>query len=120
MIEFMERSSGKAVAIRATGQLSKHDYDAVLIPELERLFAEHGKLDLLFYMDTAFEGWDLGASWEDFSYGLQHRADFGKIAVVGGPAWVAWCVKLSGFLMKGEMRVLPTEALEEAWNWIRT
>lgn len=120
MIEFMEESSGPSIGIRASGTLTKTEYDTVLIPELERLFARYGHLNIVFFMDEGFKGWDLEASWEDASYGLRHRADFGKLAVVGGPDWVAWCIKLSGFLMKGEIRIFGPEQLEQAWQWIKT
>jgi len=120
MIEFMNESGGNTVGIRATGKLTKTDYDTILIPQLTALFKAYGQLDIVFYMDDAFEGWDLEAAWDDASYGLMHRADFGKLAVVGGPAWVGWCIKLGGFLMKGEIKVFRPEQLDQAWQWIRT
>lgn len=120
MIEFLNESSGNTIGIRATGKLTKADYETVLIPRLTKLFKEHGKLNLVFLMDEGFEGWDLEAAWDDASYGLMHQADFGKLAVVGGPAWVAWSVKLSAILMKGEIRVFDAGHGDEAWQWVGT
>lgn len=120
MIEFMSESSSSVVGIRATGKLTDADYKHSLIPKLESLFSEHGKLNVLFYMDKSFEGWDLDAAWDDASYGLRHRADFEKLAVVGGPAWVEWCIKLSGFLMKGEIRIFSADQLKSAWIWLKS
>jgi len=118
MIEFMDESTGKFVAIRASGKLTDTDYKDVLLPKLKKLFSANGKLDLLFYMDKDFEGWDLHAAWDDMSFGLGHAADFEKLAVVGGPKWIEWCIKACGFLFKGEVRVFPNEDLEHAWEWI--
>lgn len=120
MIEIMQESSGNIIGVRATGKLAHDDYKRVLIPELQQLFDKYGKLNVLFYMDDTFEGWELDAAWDDASYGLKHRADFGKLALVGGPAWVEWCIKFSGFLMKGEIKVFPADQLDQAWGWIRT
>jgi len=120
MIEFMPDSSGNIVGIHAGGRLSDADYKHVLLPRLEALFAQHGKLRVLFLMDETFEGWNLEAAWDDASIGLQHRSDFEKIAVVGGPAWMEWCVKLAGFLMKGEVRTFPREQLSAAWDWVKS
>jgi len=116
MLEIMPRSAGRLVGVHATGRLARPDYDA-LLPKLEALFAEHGTLDMVFYMDDKFEGWDLAAAWDDAALGLHHRSDFGRLAVVGGPEWVNWCIRLSGFLMKGEIRIFPGDQLEEAWTW---
>ena len=88
MIEIMEESKGKVLAAKASGTLTDADYTEVLIPALEKAIAWHGKVNLLLYMDASFEGWELMAMWDDAKFGIQHRNDLGKVAVVGGPAWV--------------------------------
>ncbi|RMD62494.1 MAG: STAS/SEC14 domain-containing protein [Alphaproteobacteria bacterium] len=120
MIEIMPQSSGNVIGIKAGGRLSDADYRQILIPCLEERLKQHRKLNILFYMDETFTGWDLEAAWDDASYGLRHRADFDRIAVVGAPPWVEWCIRLIGFLMKGEIRVFPAEQLDQAWAWIKT
>lgn len=120
MIEFMPNSKNNIIGIKVSGKLRDSDYKNILIPKLESLFKEYGKLNVLFYMDEAFQGWDLEAAWDDTSYGLRHRADFAKLAVVGGPPWVEWCFKLSGFLMKGEIKLFPADQLDRAWAWIES
>jgi hypothetical protein len=47
MIEFMPEGKGNIVSIRATGTLTGADYEKVLIPRLEELFGEHGRLRVL-------------------------------------------------------------------------
>jgi hypothetical protein len=120
MFEYLPESAGNVVGIRATGKLTDADYKNVLMPKLEKMFAEFGRLRLLFYMDEGFSGWDFGAAWDDASLGLKHHADFEKIAVVGGPDWVVWLVKLSAFLIAGEIKVFPKDQLQEAWIWMKT
>ena len=118
MIEFMKRTSAANVGIRATGHLTDEDY-AVFLPKLDRLFEEHGKLSVLFLMDDEFEGWDIKAAWDDTKLGFAHRADFERLAVVGGPEWVRWCIRLSGFLLKGEVRLFEPSDLETACIWVK-
>lgn len=120
MIDFMPESIGNVVGIRAGGRLTDADYKRTLIPRLESLFNQHGTLKVLFFMDETFDGWDLKGAWDDASLGLRHRTDFEKIAVVGGPTWVEWCIKLAGFLMKGEIRIFRRDQLNAAWEWIRS
>ena len=119
MIEIMTKSAGPVVGVRATGKLTDKDYREVLIPALESRFEKHGRLKLLLYMDAGFEGWDLDAMWDDAVFGLRHRADFDRLAVVGGPEWVRVAARLSAFLMKGEVRTFDADALDEAWGWVR-
>lgn len=118
MIEFMDENTGKYMGVRISGLLTDKDYKDVLIPRLEKAFQEEGKLDFLVYMDEGFEGWDAHAAWDDMTFGLEHAADFDKLAIVGGPKWVEWCVKACGFLFKGEVKTYPVDKLEDAWKWI--
>ena len=118
MIEIMKASHGNLVGVQASGSLTVSDYEDVLLPHLEKRFEQHGKLRILFYMDPSFTGWDLAAAWEDAKIGLSHWSDFEKIAVVGGPGWVEACMRLFGFLMKGEVRTFGEGELEAAWRWL--
>jgi hypothetical protein len=119
MIKFLPEGQGNVVGIQVSGKLTDKDYKDALIPELEALFARHGKLRVLLYMDEAFEGWNLDAAWDDAALGLGHRNDFEKMALVGAPQWVEWGFKLSGFLMRGEMKLFAGDQLDEAWAWVK-
>ena len=119
MIEFMPESTGNVVGITATGTLTGADYEKVLIPRLEKLFADYTRLRILLYMDERFAGWDLSAAWDDAAFGLKHRANFEKIAVVGGPHWVAWCIQFTAFLIAGQIRTFPADRLQDAWEWVK-
>jgi hypothetical protein len=118
MLEIMTESGGALVGVHASGTLHEEDYRAFL-PELEKRFREHGKLRIVFYADENFEGWDTRAAWDDMSFGIKHASDFERLALVGAPAWVVWCIKLSAFLMKGDIKVFPGDALDDAWAWAK-
>lgn len=118
MLQIMEGSEGKVVGIRAGGRLTEADYKD-LLPKFEERFLEFGKLNVLFYADETFEGWNIEAAWEDTSFGLAHISDFKRLALVGAPDWVVWCVKLSAFLFKGEVRIFDAAELDAAWTWVR-
>ena len=119
MIELMKESSGRILGVRASGRLTETDYKHVLIPRLESLFDQFGRLRVLFFMDENFEGWTLDAAWANTILDLRHRADFEKVAIAGAPVWEEWCVKLVSLLMKGELRIFQRAQLPEAWEWLR-
>ena len=80
-IQLNEENGGKILAVHVSGKLVKADYEH-FVPEFERLVRQHGKLRVLFDM-TGFHGWEAGASWEDFKFGVAHFADIERLAVVG-------------------------------------
>jgi hypothetical protein len=118
MITVMEQSTPRMLAVRASGKLTDDDYRDVWIPALEKVIGENGKADALLYMDEGFEGWELKAMWDDARFGMAHRKDFRRLAVVGGPDWVRWGVKLGELLMDCEVKLYPPEKLDQALEWV--
>lgn len=118
MITIMKESSGAMLAVTATGTVTGEDYTEIWIPALQKVISDHGKCRALLYMDENFKGWDLKAMWEDTKFGIAHRNDFEKLAVVGGPSWVEWGTKVAGLLVSGEVETYPGEELEKALKWI--
>lgn len=119
MFQIMPESEGKVIGLRATGKLTDQDYREVLIPSLEALINQHGKVRLLCFMDEEFAGLEAGAMWDDARFFLHHKDDFEKMAIVGGPKWIELIMKLFAPLMKGDVKIFSGEQLSEAWKWIR-
>ncbi len=119
MITKLSESSDTALLVQASGHLTHEDYQTTFIPELQRLINIKGKARVLLYMDEGFEGWEMQAAWDDAKFGLAHRNDFSKLAIVGGPKWVAWGVRLSETLISGEIKMFEPEQLSEAKIWIK-
>ena len=119
MIEILQESQGKILGIRATGRVTDEDYRKVFIPKLDELISAHENIRVLYLMDKQLEGFDFGAMWDDTKYGFGHKDAWEKIAVVGGPQWVQWGVKLCSYFLKGELRIFSEDELQQAWNWVR-
>ena len=118
MIEVLEQD-GNVLCLQANGKLTHADYEEVLIPRLEQLIKSHGKARVLFAMGEEFHGWEPAAMWDDAKFGMKHRTDFEKCAVVGGPKWVEWATKLATVLITGECRTFPAKELQQAQIWLK-
>jgi hypothetical protein len=118
-VEVMSESTGKLLAIRATGRLTDGDYKDVLLPRMNETLEAHGSMRLLLYMDEAFEGFEPGAMWEDTKFGFSHlgtaaRGKFEKVAVVGGSQWYRRFAEIFGHLMPGEVESFEGADIEGA------
>ncbi len=121
MIEVLKETGGNILGIRASGKLTKQDYEDVLIPRLKEAAGEEGKVRFLYYLDEGFQGWEPGAMWEDLKVGLgKLRHDFEKFALVGGPKYVQWGMELDNYIMNGEVKTFPIDKLGEAWDWVKS
>ena len=119
MIEVLSKSQGKTLGVRLTGKATDEDYEKIFIPALENLIKEYGKIRCLYFMDEGFQGWELGAMWDDAKFGIKHKSDFEKIAVVGGPKWAEWCKKIASHLVAAEIKTYPADQLDDAWSWVQ-
>jgi stage II sporulation SpoAA-like protein len=59
-VELSKDPNKRVVSVRATGKLTKKDYER-FVPEIEALVKEQGKIRVLFEMHD-FHGWNAGGA----------------------------------------------------------
>jgi SpoIIAA-like len=120
MLTVSDESSGNILILEARSKLTDEDYKQLLIPRLEEIIREHGKARLLLDMGDEFEGWEPKAAWDDARFGVAHRRDFEKMAVIADRRWVEWAFKISAPFISGEMKAFAPSERAEAHRWIKT
>jgi hypothetical protein len=118
MIDHIEGFPDKVVAFVAKGQVTKQDYDQVLIPRVDAALQRHHKIRLYYELGSQFSRIDSGAAWEDFKVGVEHLTRWERIAIVTDVDWIRYMVDAFRFLMPGQLRVFPTAQAREARTWI--
>ncbi len=119
MIEIMSETEGNILVVKATEKLTASDYEEVFIPKINQLIQEYRKVRVVVFLAENFSGWEIGAAWDDAKFGIQHRNDFEKMAVVGGSKWVKWATKISSHFMVGQVAVYDTSDLQNAVAWAK-
>lgn len=117
MIEVVGRE-GNAVRFKLAGRVSDEDYESVLIPAVNDILREHEKVNCMIEFSEEYEKYELGAMWEDAKFGMRHRHDFGRTAVVGAPRCVQWGTRIGDKLMDAELKTFPNTQADEAWGWV--
>ncbi|WP_257251565.1 STAS/SEC14 domain-containing protein [Burkholderia cepacia] len=102
----------------ATGQVTRKDYEDVLIPAMEAILRKHAKVRLYYELGADFSGMDPGAAWEDFKLGVQHITQWERIAVVTNVEWVRFALAAFRFVIPGEVRVFSSSDRVAARAWI--
>lgn len=120
MIAKLPESSGNVFGFRIQGKLIEADYRDHLVPVMERGMKEYPKIRVVWVMEN-FEGWTVGAAWEDILLGLEF-SDVEKMAMVIDESWDDWITlmfKIFTTITGTELRFFKKERIDEAWNWIR-
>ena len=117
MFKIDPKSSGNNLYIITEGTLSHEDYQE-MIPKLEALSSQHGKLNCVIDV-TGWEGWEWQAMWDDFMVGIKHFNDFGRIAVIGrdDQKWMEWFGKFYDLFRGEETRFFSNDQTDLAMKW---
>jgi hypothetical protein len=119
MIKILSESEGNLLVIEASGKLTTHDYESVLIPLIERLIRQYNRINVVIHLGSQFLGWEAGALWDDAKSGLKHRKEFSRVALVGASPLIENAAKMGSFLMDGELRTFDEASLGEAIKWTK-
>ncbi len=118
MFEKIENLPDGVVGFEAVGKLTASDYEKTLIPAVDAALATGGKLRFLYLAGTRFEGFELGAAWDDMSWGFRHAFDFDKVAFVSDHAFLTAAVRPMAMFMPSKIKVFPVKDLDAAKAWL--
>lgn len=118
MIENIATFPDNVVGFIAKGQVTKKDYEQVLIPKVETALKRHEKIRLYYEFGSQFSGMDPGAAWEDLKTGVEHLTRWERAAVVTDIDWIRQSLNAFRFFVPGQLRVFPTAKAAEAQAWI--
>lgn len=118
MLYILPETTGDIIVLQANGTLTASDYTETFLPLFEHVKNTHPEVRLLITFAPDFEGFEVGALWEDMRFGVQHASDFHRVAIVGDEKWLEWMTKVSNLITQGEMRHYRMTQLLEALRWI--
>lgn len=118
MIELLKGFPDNVVAVSVHGEVTRKDYDTVLVPAVEKALQAHEKVRLLYETAPDFGGYDASAAWEDLKVGMEHFSRWERVAVITDVEWIKLAMRLFGFILPGSMRVYPTADAAKARLWI--
>jgi len=106
------------VGVEATGKVEDTDYSDILAPAIEKVRAEHGKVRFLYVLGDDYDGYTLGAAWDDMKLGVRHPASYERVALVTGQDWMLHSVSVFAWMIPGDVKVFGTSELGVARKWI--
>ncbi len=120
MIERIDDVPAGVIGIRASGKLTKEDYQRVLEPALREAI-DSGDARVLFVLPD-YDGLEPKAFFEDVKTGLEvelrNRSAWKRLAFVSGVDWITKAMRLFTWAMPGELKVYEMDELDEAKEWV--
>ena len=118
MLRILEGLPANVLGVEAVGTVTDTDYEHVLIPAVRARRDAHEKLRFLYVLGDEFDGWSMGALWEDTKLGLESARAWEKIAIVSDSDTVHHAVKALGWMIPGDVKVFDDDELDDAKEWV--
>lgn len=118
MLQFINDLPKDVVGIHAIGEVTKEDYEKVLLPRMNDLVKRQGRIKYLLVLETDVQNFSAGSWWEDLKLGLKNFTKWNKIAVVTDQKSVEWLSDAFRFFIPGKSKGFPFSELAEAIKWI--
>lgn len=114
---FTHETDSPIVELETRGKLTQVDFKNI-VPRLEELIEEHGKISILLDVEQ-FEGWTIGGLWEDIKFDVKHFRDVERIALVGDDAHLESMAGFSKLFTKADIAPFRRSDVAAARNWLK-
>jgi SpoIIAA-like len=120
MIEQIENLPPGIDGVRASGKISRDDYEKVVTPLLEAARRDGRRLRFLYEIGPEFDRFTPGAAWEDAKVGLRHLRLFEGVAVVTDLGWIRETTRLASVMMPCPVKVFGNSERAAAIEWLQS
>jgi len=104
--------------LKATGKISKEDYESVFEPLVDEARRDGKRLRFLYELGPDFEGFTPSAVWEDAKMGLRAMRLFEGCAIVTDINWIRDSTRFMSFMMPCPVRVFANSEHASAIEWL--
>lgn len=118
MIELVEGLPEHVVGVRVHGEVTRDDYERVLIPAVEKRILAGRKVPVYYELAPDFAGFSLGSVWDDMVLGIGHLTSWERVAVVTDVDWITNATEALRFMMPCPVRVFPLADADRARHWV--
>lgn len=118
MLARIDDIPAELTGLRATGTVSREDYEDVVIPLLEEARHEGRRLRVLFHFGPEFEGFTAAAAWADLKVGWRYLRLFERCAVLSDHNGIRTSARTVGAILPCPVRVFGNGERQEAVEWL--
>ena len=118
MISQLKNIPNTMVGFRASQEVTKEDFDAIVLPAVAELVGRTDELNYLLVLDTPLKNFTIGAWIKDGLLGLNNLTKWNRVAIVSDSESLNTFTDLFGKVMPGEFKGYAPEKLNDAVDWV--
>ena len=117
MIQLID-SPENVAAFRVSGEVTKKDYEEVVVPTVDALVRKTDQLNFLLELDTDLGNYTAGAWFEDAMLGLKNFAKWHRAAIVTDSDNIISFTNAFSYIAPGEYKGFKKAEIDEALRWV--
>ena len=107
-----------AVGVTAQGEITKKDFETVMIPALEKASKECPAINFMMVFETSVKNFTVGAWLQDVKVNVGFFLKWNKIAIVCNENFLQKISTISNVIIPGEVKNFELHQLQAAEEWI--
>ena len=117
MIITIPETPDNIVALKATGDITKEDFENCVIPQVKAKVNRFDELNCLLLLDTDLDNFTLDAWLQDALMGLKNLTKWNRVAIVTDHLALRNYITIFSVFIPGEYSTYPVEDLANAVYW---
>ncbi|MBH2024195.1 MAG: STAS/SEC14 domain-containing protein [Flavobacteriales bacterium] len=117
MITIIPDTPENVAAFKASGEITREDFENLVIPHVKTKVNTFNELNYLLLLDTDLDNFTAGAWFQDALLGLQNITKWNRAAIVTDKKGVQNFTEIFSVLMPGEFRSFDKDNLYNAICW---
>lgn len=117
MITLIPDVAGNVAAFKASGEITKEDFEILVFPHVQAKVNTFDELNFLLYLDTDLDQFTAGAWFQDLLLGLKNITKWNRAAIVTDKTGVQNFTDIFSVLMPGEFKSFAKSDVENALFW---
>jgi len=118
MIQRINNLPDNVAAFLASGEVTKEDYQNVVVPEVDSKVKQFDELNFLLQLDTDVSNFTAGAWMQDALVGLKNITKWHRAAIITDSEVIIKATAAFSFLIPGEFKGFKKSEFDTAVNWV--
>ncbi len=118
MIKELKNTPDTMVGFVATDDVTKEDFDEVVLPAVKELVDRTNKLNYLLVLETQLKDFTVGAWIKDALLGLTNMTKWNRVAIVTDSKGIQYFTGLFSKVVPGEFKGFNQSELKAAISWV--
>ena len=118
MVELLTDLPPHVAAYKASGSISKEEYEHIVMARVDEVAAQYGKINFLVQLETDMDNYSIGAFLNYLKVSFEHFSKWNRMAIVTDEKWLRISYELLSHVVHGEIKSYTLSKLADAKQWV--